>query len=495
MEKSEKRLPQQPPQAHTDHGFRTMGKLTMFAAMVDVVEGNVVGPDLCDNVGTVGLNLSPNRQRLSQSSSAPYRDPGLQLPEVPHVGPTVFTSTCSQLLPQPMAIVDINRPPIRNSEHYGDDIHAPNADTSSNWQSGSGQNESLQPRVVFGLALIFAGLCFIGNLDIYNLNNSLCLANEGVRNNVTKNPSHGPKSTYSGQPGQSTDSAGQASTVGALNDLGPGAWNMDTGHGILPTPVKSLHLNNVLITPYIVKNLIYVRQFVHDNNFTIEFDAFGFSVKDFMTRRVLLRCDNTRDLYPVITPSPIPHAFLTVYMHQPPGFWDSVHPDYVCLLQRSLYGLKQAPRVWFQRFASYITRVGFSHSRSSSESLLQKIIRSLHRYDRSRAHMDNCNPSRTLIDTESKLGSDLVSDPTLYRSLTGCKSGSLLRVIANSVNTMKTANSINTKETVNSVNSAKLLIGLLLRVANSVASSSCTIVLAIVVLFPSSSIFLLNPIK
>ncbi|GJV42528.1 ribonuclease H-like domain-containing protein [Tanacetum coccineum] len=36
-----------------------------------------------------------------------------------------------------------------------------------------------------------------------------------------------------------------------------------------------------------------------------------------------------------------------------------------------------------------------------------------------RAHMVNCNPSRTPIDTESKLGSDgdPVSDPTLYQSL------------------------------------------------------------------------------
>nr|GEW62741.1 ribonuclease H-like domain-containing protein [Tanacetum cinerariifolium] len=36
-----------------------------------------------------------------------------------------------------------------------------------------------------------------------------------------------------------------------------------------------------------------------------------------------------------------------------------------------------------------------------------------------KAHMDNCNSSRTPIDTESNLGSDddLVSDPTLYRSL------------------------------------------------------------------------------
>ncbi|GJV64431.1 ribonuclease H-like domain-containing protein [Tanacetum coccineum] len=151
---------------------------------------------------------------------------------------------------------------------------------------------------------------------------------------------------------QPADTSGQATslphafTTGTLHD--PSAWNMDTGasshlnssvtslnivfntciyssisvgdghsipvtntgHSILPTATKSLHLNNVLITPHIVKNLIYVRQFVRDNNCTIEFDAFGFSVKDFLTRRVLLLCDSTRDLYPVTAPSPIPHAFL-----------------------------------------------------------------------------------------------------------------------------------------------------------------------------------------
>nr|GEU64064.1 ribonuclease H-like domain-containing protein [Tanacetum cinerariifolium] len=60
----------------------------------------------------------------------------------------------------------------------------------------------------------------------------------------------------------------------------------NTGHSILPT------------------------SFVRDNNCTIECDAFGFFVKDFMTRRVLLRCDSTGDLYPVTHPSPISHAFL-----------------------------------------------------------------------------------------------------------------------------------------------------------------------------------------
>ncbi|GJV66084.1 hypothetical protein Tco_1476912 [Tanacetum coccineum] len=38
----------------------------------------------------------------------------------------------------------------------------------------------------------------------------------------------------------------------------------NSGHSILPTPHRSLHLNNVLITPNIVKNLISIRQFVRD---------------------------------------------------------------------------------------------------------------------------------------------------------------------------------------------------------------------------------------
>nr|GEZ01554.1 ribonuclease H-like domain-containing protein [Tanacetum cinerariifolium] len=85
----------------------------------------------------------------------------------------------------------------------------------------------------------------------------------------------------------------------------------NSGHSILLKPHRPLHLNNVLITRNIVKNLIYVRQYVRDNNCNVEFDAFGFPVKDFMTRRVLLRCDSTGDLYPVIKPSTIPHAFFT----------------------------------------------------------------------------------------------------------------------------------------------------------------------------------------
>ncbi|PWA62706.1 ribonuclease H-like domain-containing protein [Artemisia annua] len=85
----------------------------------------------------------------------------------------------------------------------------------------------------------------------------------------------------------------------------------NTGHSIIPTLHRPLHLHNVLVNPKIIKNLIYVRQFTRDNNCTIEFDAFGFSVKDFLTRHILLRCDSSGDLYPVTKPSTIPTAFVS----------------------------------------------------------------------------------------------------------------------------------------------------------------------------------------
>nr|GFA16337.1 ribonuclease H-like domain-containing protein [Tanacetum cinerariifolium] len=130
------------------------------------------------------------------------------------------------------------------------------------------------------------------------------------------------------------------------------------------------------------------------------------------------------------------HLSETVYMHQPPGFVDSCHPDYVCHLQRSLYGLKQAPRAWFQRFASFVTRIGFQHSitdtslfvfhhgldiaylllyvdgiilPTSSTALLQHIIALLH----SEFAMTDLGSHNYFLD------GDHVSDPTLYRSLAG----------------------------------------------------------------------------
>ncbi|GJS67119.1 ribonuclease H-like domain-containing protein [Tanacetum coccineum] len=91
-------------------------------------------------------------------------------------------------------------------------------------------------------------------------------------------------------------------------------------------------------------------------------ETFSLVVKP-ATIRTVLSLEVSRDW--LIHQLGVKNAFLhghlseTVYMHQPPGFVDPNKPNYVCHLQRSLYGLKQAPLAWFQRFASYATRVGF----------------------------------------------------------------------------------------------------------------------------------------
>ena len=51
-----------------------------------------------------------------------------------------------------------------------------------------------------------------------------------------------------------------------------------------------------------------------------------------------------------------------VFMAQPIGFLDSAQPSHVCQLHKSLYGLKQAPRAWFERFTSHLLTLGFSAS-------------------------------------------------------------------------------------------------------------------------------------
>ncbi|GKC61729.1 ribonuclease H-like domain-containing protein [Tanacetum coccineum] len=267
-----------------------------------------------------------------------------------------------------------------------------------------------------------------------------------------------------------------AFTVGSLHDLTTGAWNMDTG--------VSSHLNDsVTNLSEVFNSCMYPSISVGDgHSIPVTNTAIVFCQLplDLFTKimSLSLRCDSTGDLYPVTHSYPIPHAFLVSQhtWHKRLG-----HPEGDVLRRlRSLYGLKQAPRAWFQRFASYITRVGFHSSRcdsslfiykhgpdtaylllyvddivltASSQPLLQRIIASLHQEfsmtdlgslnyflgisvtrDSSglflsqkkyaieileKAHMVSCNPSRTPVDTESKLGvdGDPVSDPTLYRSL------------------------------------------------------------------------------
>ncbi|GJV92139.1 ribonuclease H-like domain-containing protein [Tanacetum coccineum] len=71
----------------------------------------------------------------------------------------------------------------------------------------------------------------------------------------------------------------------------------------------------------------------------------------------------------------------------------------------------------------YATRVGFCHSHCDSSLFIyrQGSQRKYALQLLEHAHMVNCNPSRTPVDTESKLGPEgvPVHDPTLYHGLAG----------------------------------------------------------------------------
>ena len=55
------------------------------------------------------------------------------------------------------------------------------------------------------------------------------------------------------------------------------------GHVSLPSPNQPLTLKNVLHAPKLIKNIISVRKFTNDNMVSVEFDPYGFSVKELDT--------------------------------------------------------------------------------------------------------------------------------------------------------------------------------------------------------------------
>jgi hypothetical protein len=57
------------------------------------------------------------------------------------------------------------------------------------------------------------------------------------------------------------------------------------------------YLNNILVTPAIIQNLLSVHRFTTDNWCSMEFDPFGFSVKDLSMRNVVATCNTSRPLY------------------------------------------------------------------------------------------------------------------------------------------------------------------------------------------------------
>jgi hypothetical protein len=65
------------------------------------------------------------------------------------------------------------------------------------------------------------------------------------------------------------------------------------------TPYTSLAIRNILFSRDIVKNLVFVRAFTRDNFVSVEFDPFGFSVKDLRRNAVIFQRNGTGNLYPI----------------------------------------------------------------------------------------------------------------------------------------------------------------------------------------------------
>jgi hypothetical protein len=91
-----------------------------------------------------------------------------------------------------------------------------------------------------------------------------------------------------------------------------------TGYSTIHGPFR---LNNVLIAPDIIHNLLSIRKFTTDNSVSVEFDPLGVSVKDLRSRNTLLRCDSSGPLYTLQLPSP-PSGSCVLMATPSPTTWD-----------------------------------------------------------------------------------------------------------------------------------------------------------------------------
>jgi hypothetical protein len=153
-----------------------------------------------------------------------------------------------------------------------------------------------------------------------------------------------------------TPSIGNISTLHLLTSSNPSPIIVGNGYSLPITSVgdsvlpEPFYLNNILLAPDMVQSLLYVHRFTIDNWCSIEFDLFGLSVKDLITKNVIVRSNSTGSLYTMrlfgsLTPSSsdvvaltiVPHALTVVALttwHRHLGHPD---PDALSSLSRSSF--------------------------------------------------------------------------------------------------------------------------------------------------------------
>jgi hypothetical protein len=90
---------------------------------------------------------------------------------------------------------------------------------------------------------------------------------------------------------------------------GAGMEISHTGNSFIHTSTHTLELCNVLHVPKATKNLMPIHRFALDNNIFFEIHPWFFLIKDWDTRRVLLRGRWHDGMYPIPASSPVKFSF------------------------------------------------------------------------------------------------------------------------------------------------------------------------------------------
>jgi hypothetical protein len=69
------------------------------------------------------------------------------------------------------------------------------------------------------------------------------------------------------------------------------------GQTHVPSSTKPLIVRDVLVALALIKNLVSVCKFTSDNHVYAEFDPFGLSVKDYLTKAEITHFNSSGDLY------------------------------------------------------------------------------------------------------------------------------------------------------------------------------------------------------
>ncbi|GJV63451.1 retrovirus-related pol polyprotein from transposon TNT 1-94 [Tanacetum coccineum] len=133
-----------------------------------------------------------------------------------------------------------------------------------------------------------------------------------------------------------------------------------------------------------------------------------------------------------------------VYIAQPDGFLDPVHPDKVYHLRKALYGLKQAPRAWYDELSNFLMSKGFTKGTIDHTQFMirygEDILLAKYALEILKKHgMEKGQSIGTPMATKHKLDANLsgkLIDQSNYRS----KIGSLMYLTSSRLDIVGTIN-------------------------------------------------------